>query len=79
MNWPGSRRELPLEYAAELAIELHLLRGECCDVARNLTSPGSTDPAGLEQCARLDEALDLAHRVLVGAVAQIRTERARHA
>lgn len=77
MNIPPSRTALPLEYASEIVLELHLLRGECCDVARTLLRVKPRDTLAVEHCAVLDEALDRAHRVLKAALEEIRRDQAR--
>jgi len=43
----GGLRPSPEEYAAELAFELHLLRGECSDVARELINKEEPDDHAL--------------------------------
>jgi hypothetical protein len=71
---PGS---LPLDYAAEIAFELHLLRAECSQAARHLMSQCPLDEHALEECARLDEALARAHAVVQTTIARIRCVRAK--
>jgi len=77
MNSPENSATLPLEYAAELAFELHLLRGECGDVARNIINQENPDEAALEQCARLEDALAKAHSILGMTLHQIKLLRDR--
>ncbi len=80
MNTPRQHVAVPLDYAAELAFEMHLLRAECSDAARQLLEQDPPDEGALEECAQLEEALAKAHRVLQGAVAGIRAARSeRHA
>jgi hypothetical protein len=76
MNSPEQPVTLPLEYAAELAMEMHLMRGECSETARDLMQETQLDQIGLEECALLDEALAKAYRQLQGAVAVIKQLRA---
>jgi hypothetical protein len=71
---PGS---LPLDYAAEIAFELHLLRAECSQAASNLMSQSSLDENALEECARLDDALARAHALVQATIARIRCVRAK--
>ncbi len=76
MKSPEQRATLPLDYATELAMELHLMRGECSDAAKELIQESPLDQIGLEECAVLDEALARAQRHLKGAVDTIRQLRA---
>lgn len=76
MKPPEHQVGLPLDYAAEVAFELHLMRGECSDAAGELLENLDLDEAALEECALLDEALREAHRIMGGAVAGIRRLRA---
>ncbi len=76
MKLPEEPVTLPLDYASELAMEIHLMRGECSDAARELMDENPRDEVGLEECAILDEALARAQRVLQGAVATVKRLRA---
>ncbi len=76
MKSPTSPAGLPLDYAAEVAFELHLMRGECSDAARRLMHEASPSEEALEECALLDESLRGAHSLLQGTVARIRQMRA---
>lgn len=62
---------LPIGRTALLAFQLNSLRDECCEAAAKLLRQKSLDEAELEECARLDDALAEAQRVLKGAVTQI--------
>jgi len=62
---------LPLEYVSELAFEMHLMRGECGDLARQLLNQPRADERLLDECAQLEEALAEAHRVLHSVTARI--------
>ena len=66
---------LPLDYVSELGIELHLMRGECVDLARELVTRKPLDEPGLEDCAELEEAVAKAQRILQGAVERIKRRR----
>ncbi len=68
---------LPLDYAAELAFEIHLLRGECSQAARDLMSQRPLDENALEECARLDDALAKAHALVQTAIARIKGVRSK--
>jgi hypothetical protein len=48
---------LPLEYVSELAFEIHLMRGECGDLAHQLLNRPCMDERLLDECAQLEEAL----------------------
>ena len=63
---------LPLEYAAQIVFELHSMRRECSEFASRLMSQRPLNERGLEECARLDDALARAHCVLQNAVDVIR-------
>ena len=69
---PGA---LPLDYAAELAFEIHLLRAECSQAAGNLIQQCPLDEYALEDCARLDDALARAHVLVQSAVDRIKRKR----
>ncbi len=75
MNSPRQFVAVPLDYAAELAFEMHLMRAECSDAARQLLDQTPPDEGALEECARLEEALAKAHRLLQGTVTAIRAAR----
>lgn len=66
---------LPLAYAAEILFELCQLRHECSDAAEGLVSAEHLDEAALDECARLDEAVAQAHRILHAALKSIRPAR----
>jgi len=68
---------LPLEYAAQIAFELHSMRRECSEFAGHLLSQPGTTERELEDCARLDEALARAARVLRIALDGIQVSRTR--
>lgn len=57
MKSPQESIALPLDYAAEIAFEMHLMRSECCDTAQQIVSQSPLDQQALEECAWLDEAL----------------------
>jgi hypothetical protein len=65
------RIPLPLGRAALVAFQLNSLRDECCDAAEKLCRRKHIDEAELDECARLDDALAEAQRVLKFAVAEI--------
>jgi len=68
---------LPLDCASELAMELHMMRAECCAVAADLMEQGPLDEASLRECAVLDEALLQANLLLRRALAGIKVSRAK--
>ena len=71
MKSPGKPVALPLDYVTELALEMHLMRAECCDAASNVMRERPVDHAALEECALLDEALVKAQALLQSAVTTI--------
>jgi len=77
MKSPHRPVGLPLDYANEIAIEMHLMRGECSDFARAILEQSPEDLESLEECALLDEALARAHTVLIDALRCIRASRVR--
>jgi len=72
MKSPEQHVALPLDYASELAMEMHLMRAECCDAAESLLEESPVDDVGLEECAMLDEALARAQSLLQKAVNSIK-------
>jgi hypothetical protein len=65
---PEPSATIPLAYAAEIVFELSLMRDECCAAARTIAETAPADERGLEECARLDEALRRAHSILQAAI-----------
>jgi hypothetical protein len=51
------------------------MRAACCKVAANLVKKSPLDEAELDECARLDEALSLAHRILKSTVRNVMISR----
>jgi len=66
---------LPLGRAGLLAVQINSLRAECCEAAEKMLRQKNFDAAELEECARLDDALAEAQRVLKSAVARIACSR----
>ena len=75
MKSPQTPVALPLEYASELAMELHMMRGECCAVAQDLAEQRPNDEVGLQECVLLDDALREANLLLCRALAAVRISR----
>jgi hypothetical protein len=75
MNSPHTPVALPVDYATEIAIEMHLMRSECIDAARALMTQTQPDEAALENCARLDDALAKAHAILQAALQRVKPTR----
>lgn len=71
MKTKKQKVSLPIGRTALLAFQINSLRDECCEAADRLLRQKSLDEAELEECARLDDALAEAQRVLKSAVAQI--------
>ena len=53
---------------ARLAYEIEAMRIHCCKAAANLMSKSALNEAELEDCARLDDALARAHRLIKSTV-----------
>ncbi|HLX70276.1 MAG TPA: hypothetical protein VKV04_11680 [Verrucomicrobiae bacterium] len=66
---------LPLGRAALMALQLNSLRDECCEAAERLCRRKKINESDLDECARLDDALAEAQRVLKSAVAGIADSR----
>jgi len=66
---------LPIGRTAKLAFELDEARAGCCQAARRLLTKPVVNEAELDECARLDEALAKAHRLLKGTVKGIMLSR----
>ena len=62
---------LPIGRAARVAGQLDELRSECCRAAEVMTATMDFDEDELDECARLDEALAAAQRLLKSSVARI--------
>ena len=62
---------LPIGRTARLAFQLEATRLECCHAAELLMKQKKLDEDELDECARLDDALAAAHRVLRGALTRI--------
>jgi len=75
MSKPDNSITLPLEYAAQLVFELHSMRLECSEFASHLLTQQNVDENDLEECARLDDALARASRVLRDGLDRIRFDR----
>ncbi len=71
MKTKKSKVTLPLGRTGLLAFQINLLREECCKAADKLVQEKTIDEHELEECARLDDALAEAQRVLKSAVARI--------
>lgn len=75
MKTKKQKISLPIGRTALLAFQINSLRDECCEAADKLLRQKSLDEAELDECARLDDALAEAQRVLKGAVTQISLSR----
>jgi hypothetical protein len=62
---------LPIGRTAQLAFQIQAIRAQCCKAAEVLASQRRLDESELEECARLDDALAEAHRLLKASVAAI--------
>lgn len=66
---------LPIGPTARIAFEIDATRAGCSRVAQTLLSREPVNEAELEECARLDEALAHAHRLLKATVRSIMLSR----
>lgn len=71
MKTKKNKFSLPLGRAGLLAFQINLLRDECCQAAEMLMQQKKLNEDELDECARLDDALAEAQRVLKSAVARI--------
>ena len=62
---------LPIGRTAMVLFQMIALRDECCAAAEALMSQRELDESALEECARLDDALAEAHRVLKFTLARL--------
>ena len=62
---------LPIGRTALLAFQINSLRDECCNAAEKILRQAPVDEAELDECARLEDALADAQRILKSAVARI--------
>lgn len=65
------RIQLPLGRMAMLTVQINALRDECCGAAAEMMKQHPVNVAELEECARLDDALAEAHRLLRKTVAEV--------
>jgi hypothetical protein len=66
---------LPIGKTAKMAYELDSLRTGCSRAAAALVKQSDFDEAELDECARLDDALALAQRILKAAVRNVMLSR----
>ncbi len=66
---------LPIGRTARIAFEMDAMRGDCCKAAAFLAKGKALDEEELEDCARLDDALAAAQRILKKTVRRIMLSR----
>lgn len=66
---------LPIGRVAQLAFQIDAMRAECCAAAHLLANESPLNEAELEECARLDDALADAQRILKTTVAGVMISR----
>ena len=64
MRSSKSHVTLPIGRAARIAYEIDALRQACCSAAQTVMEQKTLDTTELEECARLDDALAQAQRLL---------------
>lgn len=62
---------LPMGRIARAAFQIETMRVDCCEAAALLMRQKVLDEAELDDCARLDDALAEAHRLLRSTIARI--------
>lgn len=75
MRAKKNKVRLPIGRTARLGMLIEAMRGECCAAAAKLMKQRHPDLAELEECARLDDALRQAHRLLKSTVTRVTLER----
>jgi hypothetical protein len=71
MKTRKSKISMPIGRTALMAFQINSLRDECCEAAEKLLKQKPVNEAELDECARLDDALAEAQRMLKSAVARI--------
>ncbi len=66
---------LPIGRTARIAYEIDAMRADCSQAARAVMKKKPLNEAELEECARLDDALAEAHRLLKTTVRRIMISR----
>lgn len=72
---PDQLNKAQLAGAAELAFEMSALREECGKTAELIARTQPLNEAVMEECARLDDALNIAQTTIVEMLRQIRNSR----
>lgn len=62
---------IPIGRAAQVAFQIEAMRAECCAAAHLLANETPLNEAELDECARLDDALAEAQRILKSTVAGV--------
>jgi hypothetical protein len=75
MKIKKAKISLPLGRAGLLAAQINSLRDQCCEAAEKLVQQDPLNEAELDECARLDDGLAAAQRVLKSTVASIACSR----
>lgn len=76
MKKPGLERNPLLDSTVALLFRIHLLRGDCCEMARAMLDTKPSDERALDECARVEEALGKSYRILQSALLSIQRTRA---
>jgi hypothetical protein len=66
---------LPIGRVAQMAFQIDAMRAECCAAAHLLANETPLNEAELDECARLDDALSEAQKVLKSTVAGVMISR----
>jgi hypothetical protein len=76
MNGSQDAPTIPVACAAEILLDLSIMRDECVAAAQKLSAANPVDETVLEECCLLDEALAAAHRALAAGLQNIKRHRA---
>lgn len=71
MRAKKNKVKLPIGRTARLAMLIETMRCECCAAAARLMKQKHPDLDELEECARLDDALAQAHRLLKSTIRRV--------
>ena len=76
MKKSGPKRNPLLDSTVAILFRIHLVRGDCCEMAQGLLEKKPTDERGLDDCARVEEALGRSYRILQTTLRSLQRTRA---
>jgi len=77
MKTSRSKRNPLHDSTVGLLFRIHLLRGDCCEIARGILEQDPTDYRAVDDCARVEEALAKSYRLLQSTLRKIQHARTR--